>query len=736
MSTEPDDADRPSGASGPRPPTAEARAPRVFTSLRTDEAQLIVATDPGARPQIVYWGQALAHASPEELALLSARQRTHGAAAFDVPSSLSNELGAGVPGPPGFIAHRRGVDWAAVFRVRQAEQEEPWSARITCEDDNTRLRAVYDLAIDPVSHVLTARTAIENADAAPLTIDWCAALCLPLEAFMDRLMSFSGRWALEFQRQTIPAFTGGFVRENKSGRTSHDSFPGLIAMAEATNETAGPAAGFHLGWSGDSRVRVDRQSDGRAFVQMGELLHPGEMELAGGERYVTPTLFAAWSESGLNTLSQRLHAHVRRQVLDSRARAKARPVHFNTWEAVYFDHSEERVMALAEKAASLGVERFVLDDGWFGGRRHERAGLGDWRVSREVYPNGLAPLADKVRALGMELGLWFEPEMVNADSELYRKHPDWILRADGVEQVPSRHQYVLDLTRPEVSAHLFKQIDAVISEYKIAYIKWDMNREIHHPGSAGRGAAHRQTHAVYALMERLRARHPGLEIESCSSGGARSDYGVLRYADRIWPSDCNDALERQTIQRGASYFFPLCVTGAHVGPRVSHTTGRVHAMEFRAATALFGHMGLEIDLLDESEADLAMLKRAIAVHKQHRALIHDGDVVRLDTAPCVNALGVVAADRSEGLFSVALTESQPATLPERVRFAGLAPDTRYRLRIIWPTRNISVTGPSIVEAARLLEEGTVFSGEALQRHGIQPPLTHPENCLVYHVTAQ
>lgn len=706
-----------------------------FIVLKTDETEFIVEAAPGVRPHILYWGPALAHSSPEEIALLSVRQWAHGGAAVDVASSLSNELGAGVPGPPGFIAHRERRDWAALFKVTEVKREDPHNVIIICEDANTNMRARYEIALSPVSHVLTTSTSISNLGDTPVTIDWCSSLCMPLNRRLTKLMAFTGRWAMEFQSQEISAFRGSYLRENKSGRTSHDNFPGLIALTDFTSEKSGAAAGFHLGWSGNNRVRADRHLDGRAFVQMGELFYPGEMELASGETYTTPTLFAAWSDQGLNQLSQNFHTHLSKCVMDGRITKKPRPVHYNTWEAVYFDHSEEQLIALAEKAAWVGAERFVLDDGWFGARRNDRAGLGDWWVSKDIYPNGLAPLADKVRALGMEFGIWFEPEMVNPDSELFRAHPDWILEADGVEQVPFRDQYTLNLTLPEVSNYLFEKISAIISEYDVAYIKWDMNREIHHPGSAGRGVIHAQTKAVYALMKRLRDAHPALEIESCSSGGARSDYGVLQHADRIWPSDSNDALDRQQIQRGASYFFPLCVTGAHVGPRECHITRRTLSMDFRAATAFFGHMGLELDLMNESDDDLETLKQAVSLHKQHRALLHEGDFVRLDSSDYLNVVGVVAKDQTEALFSCAKTDGHTTTLPGRFRFTGLAPDKRYRARIIWPSKNISVTTPSIIEAADLLGEGSVFSGEALLTHGIQLPLMHPESCIIYNFTA-
>ncbi|MEO0975272.1 MAG: alpha-galactosidase, partial [Pseudomonadota bacterium] len=408
------------------PAPLEDAAGQRFTRLRGDRVELILDTSPGGRPCILYWGTRLEHTLPEELALLSVRQWTIGGPAVDVQSSLSNELGAGLSGPAGFVAHRRSEDWAAIFRIERVEQPSPGEARIHCADPNTRLKALYTLTLNATTNVLTARTRVTNRGAEPVTIEWCAAICMPLERRLIRLLAFTGRWAQEFQEQEVAAFRGSYVRENRSGRTSHDNFPGLIALAKFTSEKGGPAAGFHLGWSGNNRVRVDRHADGRAFVQMGELFYPGEMELASGGSYETPPLYAGWSDEGLNTLSQCFHSHLRSQVMDGRSRSKPRPVHFNTWEAIYFDHSEEKVMALAEQAAKLGAERFVVDDGWFGGRRNERTGLGDWWVSRDVYPNGLRPLVDRVHRLGMEFGIWFVPEMVNPDSDLARQHPDWV----------------------------------------------------------------------------------------------------------------------------------------------------------------------------------------------------------------------------------------------------------------------------------------------------------------------
>ena len=305
-----------------------------FLVLKTSESQLILDAAPGTRPSVLYWGPALENANPKELALLSVRQWTHGGTAVDVSASLSNELGAGVLGPPGVIVHRNSTDWAAVFRVTQVSYLDTHRVRIVCRDDNTHMCATYEIALDPDSHVLSAHTSIENLGKVPVIIDWCATLCLPLNRRLTRIKSFTGRWAMEFQQQTVPAFQGTYLRENNRGRPSHDNFPGLIATAEFTSEKNETAVGFHLGWSGNTRVRVDRHTDGRAFVQMGELFPPGEMVLEENDRYTPPTLYAAWSEKGLNQLAQRFHRHLRDKVMDPRTRGKARPVHYNTWEAV------------------------------------------------------------------------------------------------------------------------------------------------------------------------------------------------------------------------------------------------------------------------------------------------------------------------------------------------------------------------------------------------------------------
>ncbi|MEO1474973.1 MAG: alpha-galactosidase [Pseudomonadota bacterium] len=704
-----------------------------FISLVADQSCLVIDCAIGHSPTILYWGRPLRKIDGDVLKRLRTRQHAHGSADIEIPFSLFNETGSGVSGHPGFAAHRSGNAWAGRFIVKRVEQNAPNHVEILCREERTNIAVTHILALDAATSVLTCHNEIENIGSEALSIDWCAAANLPLDPRATRLLGFTGRWANEFQIEEIQEFHGSYVRENKSGRTSHDAFPGLIAAAPATSEQSGLCFGFHFGWRGNSRLRVERLNDGRAIFQMGEYFFPGEVTLHPGEIYSTPPVYASTSERGLSALSRQFHSFLRHSIMDGRIQKKPRPVHYNTWEAVYFDHDPARLFALAETAAEIGAERFVLDDGWFGSRRDDTSGLGDWWPSEHAYPDGLGPLVNHVLDLGMEFGLWFEPEMVNPDSDLFRAHPDWILQAEGLDQIPFRNQFVLDLTRPEASTYLFDRMDKILSDHPITYIKWDMNRDIHHPGSGGKPAAHRQTRAVYALIDRLRAAHPDLEIESCASGGGRADYGVLERTDRIWTSDSNDALDRQRIQRGASYFFPLEVLGAHVGPKTCHVTGRKLSMELRVATAFFGHFGMELNLLEETPEALETLKAGIRLHKHHRKLIHAGDIHRLETPGQVNAVGVVSHDRSEALVSWCNLTGHSDTLPGRLFFVGLDRATNYRVRIIWPDPVVSRTSPSVIDALDLANQGSVIPGDMLMHVGLQLPWLYPETCLIFHL---
>jgi alpha-galactosidase len=397
------------------------------------------------------------------------------------------------------------------------------------------------------------------------------------------------------------------------------------------------------------------------------------------------------------------------------------------------------------------VERYVLDDGWFRGRRDDHAGLGDWRVDEQVWPGGLHRLADYVRARGMQFGLWFEPEMVNPDSDLYRAHPDWILSAGGRRPPLARNQLVLDLTRPEVAGYLLEQISGVLSDYGISYVKWDCNRDIIDAGSGARSgapAAHAQAQAVYDLLDELGRRHPRVEWESCAGGGGRVDLGILERVQRIWASDMTDALARQTIQRWTGQLVPPEYLGAHVSAPFSHQTGRYMPLSLRCATALFGHFGVEWDITRADPGARAELAAWIALYKRHRELIHSGLVRRVDTPDDTAWMhGVVAADGSAALMSYVQLEPPPHGRPGALRFRGLDPGRRYRITDVTPGERVArspdrdpgaappgaeVSGGALSGAvlSGAVLSGAVLSGAVLAGVGLDIPVQRPLTAVI------
>jgi alpha-galactosidase len=674
-------------------------------------------------PTIVHWGrriadvlvdgtvrEALAAGTPDQVA----------------PVSVVPEHGSGFTGRPGLLGHRRrGTAWAPRF---SALDHTATSNRLVARasDDVAGLEIVTTIEIDDA---LVVQIELTNRSADRYLLDGLT-ITVPLPQHVAEIGSFTGRWSREMQSVRRPWPSGTHTIENRRGRTSHESPPLVFAGVAGFGEWHGEMWGAHLAWSGNHVVLADRLADGRRYLQLGELLHPGEVALEPGATYRTPELIGVHSEHGLTAATQQFHRHLRRR---STHPTTPRPVLVNTWEAVYFDHDLDQLRALADRASRVGIERFVLDDGWFGARRHDRAGLGDWVVSHEAHPGGLGPLIDHVRARGMEFGLWVEPEMVNPDSDLYRMHPEWALVTDGYSPVQARHQLVLDLSQPDAFAHVLGQLDALLHDHEIAYLKWDMNRD-HIGGSDATGAAgtHEQTLAVYRLLDELRTRHPGVEIESCSSGGGRIDMEILRRTERVVAIARPDALERQTIQRGTSMLIPPELMGAHIGPTRSHTTGRRHDLAFRAATALFGHLGVEWNLLSLTDEELDALATVVALHKRFRPLLHGGDTVRFDTEPASIAHGVYAPDRSEALVSFALVSTAPSLAPPPLLLPGLDTARTYEATCVelpgarpGPARH----QPSWITA------GCTMRGDELAAVGLQPPIMHPETAILIHLSA-
>lgn len=698
--------------------------------LRLDGAHTSLVLDcRGAAPVILHWGAALGPSplAEQALAMLTERVEAPCSPAQTPPMALTPLAGQGFPGRPGLSAHRDGSGWATWTRIVSAQIPEPGRIEVESIDEASQIALHHTLTLR--GDVLTLRARVTNLAQTPLAIEAFDAPALPLPGHVTQWVLFEGRWSGEMQTRLADRAMGAVSRENRRGRTSHDAFPAILAQTAGAGEQAGEVFAAHLAWSGNHRIWGETLSDGRGYVQLGELFMPGEITLAPGASLASPDLVCAWSDQGRGGIARAFHAHLRARPVHARLRAKPRPVHYNTWEAVYFDHDPAKMIALADAAAAVGIERFVLDDGWFPARRNDRAGLGDWVVDRSVYLEGLRPLIDHVRGLGMEFGLWVEPEMVNPDSDLYRAHPDWVLGTPPAPQLVFRNQLVLDFGRADVRDHIHGRIDALLREYPISYLKWDMNRDITHPGSIdGHGGAHAHVAGLHAMLAQLRADHPGVEIESCSAGGGRTDYAMLDWTDRVWTSDTNDALDRLAIQRGLSTFVPAELMGAHVGPLDCHITGRRIATETRVATALFGHFGVEADLLTLSAEERAVLARGIALHKAHRDLIHGGDLYRLDRPDGENAFGIVAPDKREALFSLTQITEPRGYFTTPLRLAGLDPDAVYRVTPVWP--DPAPLWPAFAQGALTID------GRTLMVVGIQPPRLKPQANVILHLVRE
>ena len=545
-----------------------------------------------------------------------------------------------------------------------------------------------------------------------------SALVLPIPPRFTGLTTFSGRWAGEMREHRRTIAPDGHAARSGAGKPGFGGGNWLMLDDPATGEVLGA----HLAWSGDYSTLITSdtqgQGDGRAVLQMARGgAGNGISLLSGTDLDQAEAVFALAPDR--SALAQAFHAYARAEVLPERAAWGPRKVHLNSWEALGFDLSEGGLIALAEQAAALGIERFVLDDGWFGGRRDDTTSLGDWFVSPDVFPDGLAPLIARVHELGMDFGLWVEPEMVSPDSDLYRAHPDWCLHTEGRERPTMRGQLALDMARPAVRDYLFARLDALLAEYPIAYLKWDHNRDLF-PCAAG------QAQGFYDLVDALRAAHPKVEIESCSSGGGRIDFGVLGRTHRVWPSDNNDAIERLRIIPAWSQFLPLEVLGSHVGPSPNPITGRRLSMDFRAKVALFGHMGVEADPARMSEKERATLAAHIALYKQWREVLHAGALHRL-AHPDPNVTGMMVRHGGKALALVAQTAFSPVFDAAPVRLAGLDPAARYRVTLPepWPPK-----ARHYLANPDAWRTGLTLSGTALMTHGLALPLTHPETAWI------
>ena len=705
--------------------------------LRAAGVSLLVDARGTRMPAIIHWGRDLGELTAEQAdAVAAASVPAIAPSSIDLPFRLGlvPTWGDGWSGRPGLQLSRDpsgpdGPVTAARTRAPRLSQHPDAAARVLGDyrsvvfelvDDDAKVGVWirFDLSAEGV---LTVGLEVVNNGLGSLVIGRAAAV-LPIPARATELLDFSGVWGRERRPILRPLAQGVHAREGRHGRGGHGSAFMLAAGTPSFGFVRGEVWAVHSAWSGDTELWAEASPLGAAVLAAGELAAPGEIVLAAGERYVSPLSVAVYSGTGLNGISDRVHPWIRSwSTID-----RARPVVLNTWEAVYFDQSLERMQPLIAAASRAGVERFVLDDGWFTGRRDDRRALGDWTVDADVWPNGLHPLIQRVTNAGMEFGLWVEPEMISADSEVARNHPDWILgRPDALEW---RFQRVMDLTIPAAAAHVFDHLDALLRDHRISYLKWDHNRDLLD------GSSHRQTQAVYALIDRLRASHAGVEIESCASGGARIDLGMLRRVDRVWPSDTNDPLDRQLIHQYTSLLVPPEYLGAHLGDARAHLTGRVSDLSFRMATALFGSAGIEWNLAEADERDLEWIAAWTATFRRLRPLLHSGRVVRADCADPAQVLhGVVAHDRSHAVYCAAMLAAPAAALAPPVRLPGLDSASLYRVR------PLSLGGqPHALQDAPppwYLAGDTTLTGAVLEEIGLPMPLLAPQQAVVLEVTA-
>ena len=522
----------------------------------------------------------------------------------------------------------------------------------------------------------------------------------------------TGHWGAEWQLHSEPLQTGAHIIESRRGSTSHQSNPWFaIDRPDQTTEQSGPVWFGALGWSGSWRITVEQTAMQQVRITGGFNPFDFGYRLKPGEQLETPPFYAGFTNRGMGEASRILHRFERRYILPGGDNAPLRPVLYNSWEATEFNVSEEGQLALAEKASKLGVERFVIDDGWFGQRKDDYAGLGDWYVNKEKFPHGLKPVIDRVHALGMDFGIWVEPEMVNPDSDLYRKHPDWAMNFPGRPRTEARHQLLLNLARDDVKEYVFNWLDQLVSNNDIAFLKWDYNRNWSEPGWDAVPPEEQKkiyvvyVHNLYDILDRLRAKHPKLEIESCSGGGGRVDLGILKRTEEVWPSDNTDALDRLTLQDGFTQAYTPGIMMAWVTDVPSGIDGRVVPLKFRFMVAMSGSLALGGNLNKYSPEDLQASTRYVSFYKRIRASVQRGALYRL-IAPQgseYSATEYVSTDGRQAVLFAFLHSQQFGTPFPTVFLSGLAEDARYKVEAIDP--------------GQVQEVGTV-SGAYLMHHGI------------------
>ena len=535
-------------------------------------------------------------------------------------------------------------------------------------------------------NVITRAARLENHGETAIELEKMLSFSMDLMYENYEMIYFSDRHAMERTAERIPVQHANVEIGSTRGTSSHHYNPAVILCEEGAGETHGSCIGACLVYSGNFVAAAQKDQKNQTRFQMG--IHPTNFcfHLEKGEAFDTPQAILSYSGTGLTKLSQQYHEIIREHICRGAYKHAKRPILINNWEATYFNFNEEKILKIAEQAQKLGIEMLVLDDGWFGKREDDNSGLGDWFVNEKKMNGSMAQLAEKIHKMGMKFGLWFEPEMISEDSDLYRAHPDWAFAIPGRVPNHSRNQLVLDMTREDVREYLLERLTTIVHDAKIDYVKWDMNRSVcdvySHVAAQNRNGElyHRYVLGVYDLLERFLAACPDLLLEGCSGGGGRYDAGMMYYSPQIWCSDNTDAINRLSIQYGSSFFYPISTVGSHVSVCPNHQTGRVTPFRTRGDVALAGSFGYEMDLNKISEEEKEMVKEQVAAMHEYYELTHEGLYYRLTGLKKQDFMAweFVAEDQSRALLTIVKTDAEGNMLPVHTKVCGLAEDKLYR----------------------------------------------------------
>ena len=568
-----------------------------------------------------------------------------------------------------------------------AEENEAETVAVTLEDKRTGLNVILYYTVFADLDVITRSAVYVNKGKEAFDIRRVLSASIDFDSDAYDFITLNGSWARERVMERSPLHHGKQSIDSVKGESSHQNNPFAALVSHTADEDNGEAYGFNLVYSGNFLAQAEVTQHKKTRFVMGINPFDFSWKLEAGAEFTAPECVMVYSSKGIGEMSRTFHDLYRKHLIRGEYKDKRRPILINNWEATYFNFNTDKLIDIAKQASELGIEMLVMDDGWFGHRDSDNSSLGDWFVYEKKINGGLKHLVEEVNKLGMKFGIWFEPEMISPDSELYKAHPDWAIQIEGLPMTMSREQYVLDYSRKEVRDCIFGQMKNILDNANIEYIKWDMNRQLTEVGSNAlpadrqRELWHRYVLGVYDLMTRLTTEYPHILLENCSGGGARFDAGMLFYSPQIWTSDDTDAIERLKIQHGTSICYPASAMGAHVSDCPNHTVGRTTPFSTRGNVAMVGTFGYELDVTRIPEADRNRIPAQVEMFKKYNPLIRTGDQYRIGNVFEDNmwdAWMFVAKDKSEAVFTFVQVLGRPNYRSRRIKLKGLDPAKRYK----------------------------------------------------------